>query len=261
MMMKKRERWLPALILALIIHLILIAIVYMNYGHKTHDTAPMTASISPNDASQVASGDQASMEPTVGSDATQSSTSALKTQMSESLKTVPTVHSENSNHLNADTTHSPNNATTSNEAVTPTKNPKTEAQDNLTKPSETISAPAAQALDESGNPLTTPSAHPILLDVDVPRTESTLTHDRQFNQSKEETEALNDKLSAAITEIKNRNQQKINQQRQPYVPSTPTTDTLPTNQNTVLTQNDDSKDMPPSSDSSKLTRADTSPQS
>jgi len=53
-----------------------------------------------------------------------------------------------------------------------------------------------------------------LLDIDVPAQKSNVKIDKDYLSAKSEVEAINDQLSAAINEVKKRNQQKIDEQQQ-----------------------------------------------
>lgn len=67
--------------------------------------------------------------------------------------------------------------------------------------------------NKSANPLTVPATNPALLDMDMPRQGVSPKLNKRYNEVKSETEALNTQLSSAISEVKNRNQQKIDQSR------------------------------------------------
>ncbi|MGO2279201.1 MAG: hypothetical protein ACTH5U_10355, partial [Pseudomonadales bacterium] len=53
-----------------------------------------------------------------------------------------------------------------------------------------------------------------LLDIDVPAQKSNVEIDKDYLSAKSEVEAINNQLSAAINEVKKRNQQKIDEQQQ-----------------------------------------------
>jgi len=68
-----------------------------------------------------------------------------------------------------------------------------------------------------------------LLDIDVPAQKSNVKIDKDYLSAKSEVEAINDQLSAAINEVKKRNQQKIDEQQQ--LRNEATSQRLPENSN------------------------------
>ncbi|MDO5769436.1 MAG: hypothetical protein Q4P13_08025 [Psychrobacter sp.] len=279
MMTKKRETWLPALILAILVHLIIIVVIInMTYRKKDNDTnhsSIAASTITTRDSESLKSdGEQSAVDSNsslsqgdMGNIAGDNdATGALKTQMTETIKVLPSNASSNQPNASINSTmasgHTSSSAAGSQSSQIPPSKDNADGKASSSVPASAYNTAAnSPSIEEASNPLTAPSTHPILLEADIPRaTKDGGAIDRDYNQAKDDTEAVNDKLSAAITEIKNRNQQKIDQQRQqqPYVPSassSPSSNTvkvLPANKNTVLTQKDESGTPPSNSSANKL---------
>ncbi len=229
-MMKFREKWFRALCLAILVHVGVFFIFYLN----THQT----------DSVEVAESQTNSTEPiainnvdlpekvytttvtnTKTSDDTNNNVedtvnkkSEIGNELEASQLTSSDEQTANVESRKAPSSPATNNvdnkpkkpASTSIESVQANKNPpqKEKALDAQTdSTTQSIVANTDDKLEEIKN-------NASLLDIDVPAQKSNVKIDKDYLSAKSEVEAINDQLSAAINEVKKRNQQKIDEQQQ-----------------------------------------------
>lgn len=226
---KNREKWLPALMLAIFIHLVIIIGFVINAKQKQSTSVPK---LSTSSEATLATGSQDT--PLITERAPQDTltttmqvdqqTAQLDASVGYKLNPLMT-HQQNvikSEHKSAQPTSQHQqtssesqqalaNEAASDKAATPSQNNTESEHPSLRTDTNQLTSEAGKP---SSNPLTTESVHPALLDRDAPQPSSIKGVDKNYDQTKAETEALNDKLSNAIREVKKRNQQKIDQQRQ-----------------------------------------------
>jgi len=229
-MMKFREKWFWALCLAVLVHVGVFFIFYLN----THQT----------DSVEVADSQTNSTEPTAINNVDlpekiyTTTVTSTKTSNDTNNNVEDTVNkkSEIGNELEASQLASNNGQTAS---VESRKAPPSSAANNVdNKPKKTASTAieSAQANktppqeEKALNAQTDSNTQSIvantdekleeiknnasLLDIDVPAQKSNVKIDKDYLSAKSEVEAINDQLSAAINEVKKRNQQKIDEQQQ-----------------------------------------------
>ncbi len=229
-MMKFREKWFWALCLAVLVHVGVFFIFYLN----THQT----------DSVEVAESQMKTAEPTVINNVDlpekvyTTSVTSTKTsddtndnvedtvntkseignepktsQLTSSDEQTASVESRKAPHSSA-----ANNldgkpkkpASTSMESSQANKTPPQKDKmpnDQIDSNTQSIVASTDDKLEEIKN-------NASLLDIDVPAQKSNVKIDKDYLSAKSEVEAINDQLSAAINEVKKRNQQKIDEQQQ-----------------------------------------------
>ncbi|WP_201580479.1 hypothetical protein [Psychrobacter sp. Pi2-52] len=229
-MMKFREKWFRALCLAILVHVGVFFIFYLNTHQtdsvevaesQTNSTEPIainnvdlpekvytttvTNTKTSNDTNNNVE-DTVNKKSEIGNEleASQLTSSDEQTANVESRKASPSSAANNVN----DKSKKP--ASTSIESVQANKNPpqKEKALDAQTdSTTQSIVASTDDKLEEIKN-------NASLLDIDVPAQKSNVKIDKDYLSAKSEVEAINDQLSAAINEVKKRNQQKIDEQQQ-----------------------------------------------
>lgn len=228
--MKFREKWFRALCLAILVHVGVFFIFYLNTHQtdsvevaesQTNSTEPIainnvdlpekvytttvTNTKTSNDTNNNVE-DTVNKKSEIGNEleASQLTSSDEQTANVESRKASPSSAANNVN----DKSKKP--ASTSIESVQANKNPpqKEKALDAQTdSTTQSIVASTDDKLEEIKN-------NASLLDIDVPAQKSNVKIDKDYLSAKSEVEAINDQLSAAINEVKKRNQQKIDEQQQ-----------------------------------------------
>lgn len=228
--MKFREKWFRALCLAILVHVGVFFIFYLN----THQT----------DSVEVAESQTNSTEPiainnvdlpekvyttTVTNTKTSNDTnnnvedtvnkkSEIGNEPETSQLTSSDEQTANVESRKAPSSPAANNV--DNKPEKPASTSKEPAQANKTPPqnekmpnaqidsnTQSIVANTDDKLEEIKN-------NASLLDIDVPAQRSNVKIDKDYLSAKSEVEAINDQLSAAINEVKKRNQQKIDEQQQ-----------------------------------------------
>jgi len=229
-MMKFREKWFWALCLAVLVHVGVFFIFYLNI-HQTDSvevadsqmnktepaainnvdlpekvyTTTITSTKTSNDTNDNVE-DTVNKKSEIGDkpETSQLTSSYEQTASVESRKASPSSAANNVN----DKSKKP--ASTSIELSQANKtHPQNEKIPNAHTDSNTqsIVANTDEKLEEIKN-------NASLLDIDVPAQKSNVKIDKDYLSAKSEVEAINDQLSAAINEVKKRNQQKIDEQQQ-----------------------------------------------
>ncbi|WP_379544570.1 hypothetical protein [Psychrobacter sp. R86515] len=229
-MMKFREKWFWALCLAVLVHVVVFFIFYLN----THQT----------DSVEVADSQTNTTEPTVINSINlpekvyTTSVTSTKTPNDNNDNIEGTVNkkseigdksevyqlaSNNGQTASVESRKAPPSSAANNVDNKPKKPASTSiesAQANSTAPqkekalnvqtdsnTQSIVANTDDKLEEIKN-------NASLLDIDVPAQKINVKIDKNYLSAKSEVEAINDQLSAAINEVKKRNQQKIDEQQQ-----------------------------------------------
>lgn len=215
-MINFREKWLPTLILAILLHVGIFYILYISFSGKDN--------VSENTANK----DDTSKSSTA-IDLT-SDYPAIQTQTDTSNSDKPDVALD----LNSEPTESVTAAEKSTPITTPNKLSATKAKNELElKSAETVKNTTAAKPNDKTQPLETKQLIPVdanvvvddeyllalkneagLLAMDVPSSNAVVKTNKQHSAMKLEVDQTNEQLSAAINEIKNRNQQKIDQRKQ-----------------------------------------------
>lgn len=215
-MINFREKWLPTLMLAILLHVGIFYILYISFSGKDN--------VSENTANK----DDTSKSSTA-IDLT-SDYPAIQTQTDTSNSDKPDVALD----LNSEPTESVTAAEKSTPITTPNKLSTTKAKNELElKSAETVKNTTAAKPNDKTQPLETKQLIPVdanvvvddeyllalkneagLLAMDVPSSNAVVKTNKQHSAMKLEVDQTNEQLSAAINEIKNRNQQKIDQRKQ-----------------------------------------------
>jgi len=249
-MMKFREKWFWALALAVLVHVGVFIVFYFNANHA--DTAEMADSSMNTDQpvaiSSTPSGPNDKIYTTTVTSTKTLDNEGSGTDSRDKVVNVDIVNNdgvENSNVSKNTTSNSkpitsseneePNSPQVSNSNANITKQPDT-AQQSITTTVEApqrISIPAQREQTQRNQALenqvdSTPQSIPAnsennmeqaknnagLLDRDIPIQKSNVKVDKDYLSAKSEVEGINDQLSAAINEVKKRNQQKIDERQQ-----------------------------------------------
>lgn len=215
-MINFREKLLPTLMLAILLHVGIFYILYISFSGKD-DVSENTANKDDTSKSSTAI-DLTSDYP------------AIQTQTDTSNSDKPDVALD----LNSEPTESVTAAEKSTPITTPNKLSTTKAKNELElKSAETVKNTTAAKPNDKTQPLETKQLIPVdanvvvddeyllalkneagLLAMDVPSSNAVVKTNKQHSAMKLEVDQTNEQLSAAINEIKNRNQQKIDQRKQ-----------------------------------------------
>lgn len=215
-MINFREKWLPTLMLAILLHVGIFYILYISFSGKD-DVSENTANKDDTSKSSTAI-DLTSDYP------------AIQTQTDTSNSDKPDVAID----LNSEPTESVTAAEKSTPITTPNKLSTTKAKNELElKSAETVKNTTAAKPNDKTQPLESKQLIPVdanvvvddeyllalkneagLLAMDVPSSNAVVKTNKQHSAMKLEVDQTNEQLSAAINEIKNRNQQKIDQRKQ-----------------------------------------------
>lgn len=201
---KSTDKWLPAFLLAAIVHVIVFAVLYINYMNK-------------NQAIEAKTNSTVTQPPPT--DPTSESTALV----SESeIREVPVINEPGSRVVKPSPVETTNNTdNTMTESRTEHANPEVSGGSERSGSTAELSVPEDVTTDTRAyndtaaatpdNPLTTQRRHAALLDMDIPiqGSNSKTTADKKYDEVKADTEDLNAKLSSNINEIKNRTQKKI----------------------------------------------------
>ncbi|MBU5618045.1 hypothetical protein KPY62_13285 [Psychrobacter sp. TAE2020] len=215
-MINFREKWLPTLMLAILLHVGIFYILYISFSGK-------------DDISQNTANKDNTSKSSTAIDLT-SDYPAIQTQTDTSNSDKPKVALD----LNSEPTES----VTAAEKITPitiqNKLSATKAKNELElKSAETVKNTTAAKPNNKTQSLETKQLIPVdanvvvddeyllalkneagLLAMDVPSSNAVIKTNKQHSAMKLEVDQTNEQLSAAINEIKNRNQQKIDQRKQ-----------------------------------------------
>ncbi|MGP5373883.1 hypothetical protein ACTXLO_12360 [Psychrobacter alimentarius] len=205
-----REKWLWALCLAILVHVGFFFIFYMNVNKE--DSLPVT-----NSRIDMA-------KPSVTPDIIDDLPPTIAKTYTAPDKNVNTVSSN-------DTTETP--STTQKNPITSAQTDDISAAQTLTEDSGLTSTKSASTLKARAEKIKPPSpdtdemsasipsdniealesikTRAGLLSIDVPTQQPNIKIDKDYLSAKSEVEDINSQLSAAINEVKNRNQQKIDE--------------------------------------------------
>jgi hypothetical protein len=225
-MMKFREKWFWALCLAILVHAGVFLVFYLN-TNKT-DTVEMADN----------GVDIADISAAV-SDITLPPTDKIYTTTVTSAKSLDNIDNSLNNIDNVDersavTKPMSNDEQTVNSESTKTRSTQTS---NNTDDNSKKATPLSQEItqkneasiqrnkyikDETPQPMVANSNENLekiknnagLLDIDIPTQKSAVQIDKDYLSAKSEIEEINNQLSAAINEVKKRNQQKIDERQQ-----------------------------------------------
>lgn len=212
-MIKLCEKWSWALCLAILMHIGIFYIFYLNFN-KDASTQPTNSNelIVRASANKWLNHDQSTLNDTTyvpTLDATK-----ISNNINSNVKeTKPTTHEKTMTPLNTpkQSAHShakeKNSPKPSKAPVTPPE--KTIQKNNLLKyqESQTNVYPPANNV-ESVESMKNRAG---LLDIDTPKKEPSISTDKEYLSIKSEAEEINRQLSAAIKEVKTRNEQKIDE--------------------------------------------------
>lgn len=217
---KSRDKWLPALLLAGIVHVIVFAALYINYANNNK---PLATETNPTNA-----------QPTLSDTTSQPPALVSETEIREMPVTVTevpviegappqSVETQSASSVKPAGSDNNSSATDSNTLTgTPiekaSEGRQNTANSSTSKSSSQIATTNVGAENASdsvantpNNPLSTQRPNAALLDMDMPSqgSKGKTALDQQYNAVKDETEALNAKMSSGISEIKSRNQKRI----------------------------------------------------
>ncbi|MGE6246170.1 hypothetical protein ACQKCF_09235 [Psychrobacter proteolyticus] len=244
-MMKFREKWFWALCLAVLVHIGVFFIFYLN-THQTDSveiadsqmnttepalinnvdlpekvyTTTVTSTKTSNDTNDNVE-DTVNKKSEIGdkSEASQLASNNGQTANVESRKAPSSSAANNVDNKSKKPT------STSIESVQTNKTPAQEEKAlnaQIDSNTQSVVANTDDKLEEIKN-------NASLLDIDVPAQKSNVKIDKDYLSAKSEVESINDQLSAAINEVKKRNQQKIDEQQQ--LRNETTSQRLPENSN------------------------------
>ena len=204
---KSTDKWLPALLLAAIVHVIVFAVLYINYTNKNQAIEAKT-----NSAVTHPPLTDTTRQPTALVSESEITEIPVNNEAGSTAVNPPAVAAEHhaNTAVDAGTTQPANQARSavseSSPSATDSNAPQVVIAENAANPYEDTTSGAP--LD---NPLTTQRRHAALLDMDIPTQGSNgkSAVDKKYDEVKADTEDLNAKLSSNINEIKNRTQKKI----------------------------------------------------
>jgi len=229
-MMKFREKWFWALCLAVLVHVGVFFIFYLN----THQTDSVEVADSQMNTTEPAAINSIDLPEKVYT----TTVTSTKTSNDTNNNVEDTVNkkSEIGDKSEASQLTSSDEQTTN---VESRKAPSSPAANNVDNKPEKPASASIESVQANKTPLQkeeTPNAktdsntqsivantddkleeiknNASLLDIDVPAQKSNVKIDKDYLSAKSEVEAINDQLSAAINEVKKRNQQKIDDQQQ-----------------------------------------------
>ena len=240
-MIKFREKWFWALCLAILVHVGVFLIFYVN-ASQTDTTASTEERINTASDNSLIERPDSSLNnidsPSTDKvyDTTLTDTKVIKdsTTSAEPNKLIKgkqqVINSDtgsksdsknnNTNSKNSDAENSdaaddiasetaPSSKATSQQAKSPPQRgrPIDEPIDDATQPNPPVTASAVENLEAVKN-------NAGLLAIDVPTQQTGVKIDKNYLAAKSEVEELNNQLSAAINEVKKRNQQQIDQRQQ-----------------------------------------------
>lgn len=212
---KSRDKWLPALLLAGIVHVIVFAALYVNYANKNNPVATETNITS----AQPSQPDTTSQPTALVSETEIREVPVVDGSPNQSTESQSASNAQNSStEGNRDSDNAANTVSNDNKLAKSTAD-KTSDESKVTVKSTGQAADIAvtqKATPDSdittpSNPLSTQRPNAGLLDMDMPSQSSNgkTTLDKDYNKTKSETEELNAKMSSGINEIKNRTQKRI----------------------------------------------------
>ncbi|KTF08425.1 secreted protein [marine sediment metagenome] len=217
-MSKLREKWLVALLLAILLHVAVFFIFYLNLDNDTNINTNNDSALSEQDvAEQMTTLPQPDPLPPLK---TQMHTAILEesripTKENKRLQT-PLEDASQSTPIASDTPVSEPKASHDDRLISP-KASETLVKQTLRKKTDTEKqgvTDANIAISNEDAAVEAAIKNAGLLAGDVPIQETRVEMDKDYQKMKSEVEEANNKLSDAINEVKKRNQQKIDNRRQ-----------------------------------------------
>ncbi|MGP5436481.1 hypothetical protein [Psychrobacter alimentarius] len=225
-MMKFREKWFWALCLAILVHSGIFLIFYLN-TNKTNtveiadngvDTADMSTAVSDITLPPTDKIYTTTVTSTKSLDNIDNSLNNIDNVDERSVVTKPMSNDEqtvNSENIQTRSTQTSNNIYDNSKKATPRSQEITQKNEASTQKNQSIKdknpqpmvANSDQNLEEIKN-------NAGLLDIDIPTQKSAVQIDKDYLSAKSEVEEINRQLSAAINEVKKRNEQKIDERQQ-----------------------------------------------
>ncbi len=228
--MKFREKWFWALCLAVLVHVGVFFIFYLN-THQTDSVEVADSQMKTTEPAAINNVDLPEKVYTTSVTSTKTpndnndnieDTVNKKSEIGNEPETSQLTSSDEQT-ANVESRKAPSSPATNNvdgKPKKPASTSKETSQANKTPPqkekvlnaqtdsnTQSIVANTDDKLEEIRN-------NANLLDIDVPAQKSNVKIDKDYLSAKSEVEAINDQLSAAINEVKKRNQQKIDEQQQ-----------------------------------------------
>ena len=224
-MIKFREKWFWALCLAVLVHVAVFFIFYMNMN-KTDSSDVASSSINKDEPLAINSQDSSvpdkiyttTLKSTTAPDSTGSDSGDTAVNAADRTGTDTSSRTELTSS-NKETSASTSSSIEDN-AQKPASTAKKTAQENdvpTQKDARQNNKLLENQLNENTQSLVTNSNETLetfrnnagLLDIDVPTRQSNVKLDKDYLSAKSEVEEINNQLSSAINEVKKRNQQKI----------------------------------------------------
>lgn len=224
-MIKFREKWFWALCLAVLVHVAVFFIFYMNMN-KTDSSDVASSSINKDEPLAINSQDSSvpdkiyttTLKSTTAPDSTGSDSgdAAVDATDRTGIDTSSSTELTSSNKETSANTPS----SMDEKPKKPVSTAKKTAQENdvpTQKNARQNNKLLANQSNENDQPIVTNSNETLetfrnnagLLDIDVPTRQSNVKLDKDYLSAKSEVEEINNQLSSAINEVKKRNQQKI----------------------------------------------------
>ncbi|MBF2719740.1 hypothetical protein IP510_07590 [Psychrobacter sp. NG254] len=224
-MIKFREKWFWALCLAVLVHVAVFFIFYMNMN-KTDSLDVASSSINKDEPLAINSQDSSvpdkiyttTLKSTTAPDSTGSDSGDTAVNAADRTGTDTSSRTELTSS-NKETSASTSSSIEDN-AQKPASTAKKTAQENdlpTQKSARQNNKLLENQLNENTQSIVTNSNETLetfrnnagLLDIDVPTRQSNVKLDKDYLSAKSEVEEINNQLSSAINEVKKRNQQKI----------------------------------------------------
>lgn len=205
-----REKWLWALCLAILVHVGFFFIFYMNVNKE--------------DSTQVSNSRVNTAKPSVTPNILDDLPPTIAKTYTAPVKNLNTVSSKDTTEIPSTTQKNPITSTqtddisaaktmTEDAVLTSTKSASTlkARAEKIKPPSPGTNEMSASIPSDNIEALESIKTRAGLLSIDVPTQQPTIKIDKDYLSAKSEVEDINSQLSAAINEVKNRNQQKIDE--------------------------------------------------
>jgi hypothetical protein len=211
-----REKWLWALCLAILVHVGFFFIFYLNI---TKEDQAQAADKPVNTAKTLVTTDvKNDYTPSIAktyTETTNQNTNLDKVRQDDVKETKRTTNAEPLNTSNEEKTMASQNVESGNNSIskelTPTLKNRIQDNQNLNPRSDENPLTMASNSDETLENIKNRAG---LLAIDTPRQSSNIQLDKAYLAAKSEVDDINNQLSAAINEVKKRNQQKIDERQQ-----------------------------------------------
>ena len=224
-MIKFREKWFWALCLAVLVHVAVFFIFYMNMN-KTDSLDVASSSINKDEPFAINSQDSSvtdkiyttTLESTTATDSTDSDSGDSDVDAADRTGTDTSSLTELTSSNKETSANTPSSIEDNAQKPVPTAKKTAQENDAPTqKNARQNNKLLANQLNENDQSLVTNSTETLetfrnnagLLDIDVPTRQNNVKLDKDYLSAKSEVEAINNQLSSAINEVKKRNQQKI----------------------------------------------------